>query len=94
MTNSIVVEFLASDGTITTSSKYRSIGHFLEENPTYKYHQVRDVYLKLKNKNINKTTKKLQTIHNSIKVYDEQYYKLLPHVINKVNSVEQEVIVV
>jgi hypothetical protein len=75
MTNSIIVEFLSSDGSVSSVKQFASIKDFIKEYPDFKYHQVREIYLHLKNKNVNKTMKKLSSIQKLIKVYDENVYK-------------------
>jgi cysteinyl-tRNA synthetase len=75
MTNSIIVEFLSPDGLVSSVKQFASIKDFIKEYPDFKYHQVREIYLHLKNKNVNKTMKKLSSIQKLIKVYDENVYK-------------------
>jgi len=77
MTNSIIVEFLSSDGSVSSVKQFASIKDFIKEYPDFKYHQVREIYLHLKNKNVNKTMKKLSSIQKLIKVYDENVYQPL-----------------
>ena len=75
MTNSFIVELLAPDSSVLSVKQFASIKDFIKEYPDFKYHQVREIYLHLKNKNVNKTMKKLSSIQKLIKVYDENVYK-------------------
>ena len=75
MTNSIIVEFLLPDGSVSSVKQFASIKDFIKEYPDFKYHQIREIYLHLKNKNVNKTMKKLSSIQKLIKVYDENLYQ-------------------
>jgi len=75
MTNSIIVQSVAPDYSVLSVKQFASIKDFIKEYPDFKYHQVREIYLHLKNKNVNKTMKKLSSIQKLIKVYDENVYK-------------------
>ena len=60
MTNSIIVEFLSSDGSVSSVKQFASIKDFIKEYPDFKYHhfkyhQVRKIYLHFKNKNVDQT---------------------------------------
>jgi len=55
MTNSIIVELLAPDCSVLSVKQFASIKDFIRAYPDFKYHKVREIYLYLKNKNVNQT---------------------------------------
>ena len=55
MTNSFIVELLAPDSSVLSVKQFASIKDFIRAYPDFKYHQVRKIYLHLKNNNVNQT---------------------------------------